>query len=327
MEKLVDGVFEGGGVKGIGLVGAVSVVEAEGYKWGNLAGTSAGAIVAALLAAGYNSAELKAVMASLDYTKFKDKGAVDRIPIFGPLVSFLTEKGVYEGNYLETWIRGLLAAKGVRTFKDLLIPGEKDPRYRYKLYVIASDITNQLLVALPTGVEKYGLNPDDVEVARAVRMSMSIPFFFEPVKIKDNYFVDGGLLSNFPIWIFDSKGKPAWPTFGFKLIEPGHGQPKKIGNPLQFTAAILETMMEAHDKMHVENEDFVRTIPIPTMGVRTTEFNLSAEKRDALYRSGVDAAKEFFKTWNFQAYARKYRTRRDPRYAAKVKRLRSELVV
>ena len=50
-----DAVFEGGGVKGIGLVGAVAFAEEKGYRWVNLAGTSAGAIVAALLAAGYNA--------------------------------------------------------------------------------------------------------------------------------------------------------------------------------------------------------------------------------------------------------------------------------
>ena len=51
----IDAVFEGGGVKGIGLVGAVAVTEEKGYQFENLAGTSAGAIVAALIAAGYKS--------------------------------------------------------------------------------------------------------------------------------------------------------------------------------------------------------------------------------------------------------------------------------
>ncbi len=61
-EYRLDGVFEGGGVKGIALVGAVSVVEEAGYSFVNLAGTSAGAIVATLLAAGYTAGELKTVL-------------------------------------------------------------------------------------------------------------------------------------------------------------------------------------------------------------------------------------------------------------------------
>ena len=55
---MADAVFEGGGVKGIGLVGAVAVAEERGYQWVNIAGTSAGAIVAALLAVGYSVAEI-----------------------------------------------------------------------------------------------------------------------------------------------------------------------------------------------------------------------------------------------------------------------------
>ena len=54
-ELKADAVFEGGGVKGIGLVGAVAVAEEKGYHWVNVAGTSAGAIVATLLAAGYTA--------------------------------------------------------------------------------------------------------------------------------------------------------------------------------------------------------------------------------------------------------------------------------
>src|SRR4051812_31491765 len=93
-KKIVDAVFEGGGVKGIGLVGAASVVENRGYTWGNLAGTSAGAIVASLFAAGYTCEELKSVVGSLDYNKFKDPTFLDRIPLLGPLLNILIKKGI-----------------------------------------------------------------------------------------------------------------------------------------------------------------------------------------------------------------------------------------
>jgi len=71
--KKIDAVFEGGGVKGIGLVGAVSVIEKAGYKFENLAGTSAGAIVAGLLAVGFNSEEIKEELKKLNYNQFKDE--------------------------------------------------------------------------------------------------------------------------------------------------------------------------------------------------------------------------------------------------------------
>lgn len=321
-----DAVFEGGGVKGIGLVGALSVAEAKGYVWENVAGTSAGAIVAALVAAGYTAPELKKIIGSLDYNRFKDKGTVDRIPVFGPLVSLLTEKGVYEGNFLEDWIRDLLLRKGVRVFGDLVRSGEKDKRYKYKLNVITSDITHELLVVLPTGIEKYGENPDRLEVAKAVRMSMSIPIVFEPVKFRGNYFVDGAILSNFPVWLFDSPGVPEWPTFGFKLIEPDYGKPNRIEGPLDFLKSVLETMMDAHDKIHVENNDIVRTIGVPTLGIKTTEFDLSPERVEKLYQSGVSAATDFFKTWNFKKYIQGHRAKKNPKWLAKIEQLRRVMV-
>jgi len=325
-KKIVDAVFEGGGVKGIGLVGALSVIEENGYGWGHVAGTSAGAIVASLIAAGYTASELKDVVGTLDYKKFKQITTMDRVPFIGPLLNLFIKRGIYSGDYLETWITQCLAAKGIHTFGQLVIPGEQDPRYRYKLQVITSDISNQYMVVLPHGAKRYGINPDDMPVAQAVRMSMSIPFFFEAVKQKDTYFVDGGILSNFPVWLFDSAGIPAWPTFGFKFIEPEYGQPNKTTNPYDMAKAIFGTMMEAHDKMHVENEDFLRTIAIPTLGVQATDFNLSGQQRDALFQSGRQAAQEFLKTWDFQAYIRQYRMQRNPDYIIKVNKLKKDMV-
>ena len=101
---IADAVFEGGGVKGIGLVGAVAVAEEKGYRWSNVAGTSAGAIVATLVAAGYTAAELKKVLDELDYNNFKDKGALDKVPVIGPVASVIFEKGIYEAKFFESWM-------------------------------------------------------------------------------------------------------------------------------------------------------------------------------------------------------------------------------
>jgi len=78
--KIADVVFEDGGVRGIGLAGALVVAEEKGYQWESLAGTSAGVIVASLLAAGYTAAEIKAIINEPDYTRFKDTSLIDKIP-------------------------------------------------------------------------------------------------------------------------------------------------------------------------------------------------------------------------------------------------------
>lgn len=82
-KRLLDGVFEGGGVKGIALVGALEEIEQAGYHFVNVAGTSAGAIAATLVAAGYSAAELKSIMMDLPFHKFMDAPWVGHIPVAG----------------------------------------------------------------------------------------------------------------------------------------------------------------------------------------------------------------------------------------------------
>ena len=304
----VDLVFEGGGVKGIALVGAYSVLEEEGYEPQNMAGASAGAIVATLIAAGYTSDELKEIISKLDYDQFKDEALDDRFPLSKAL-SILRDLGIYEGKAFEEWMRGLLEAKGKHTFGDLIRREDVELRYRYKLQVIASDVTERRLLVLPRDAPKLGIeDPDDIDVAHAVRMSMSIPVFFEPVRFpnpgtrEEHLIVDGGMLSNFPVWLFDAE-VPQWPTFGLKLTQEQEiplgeqlPQPVPRGGVTQvigYLRSLVDTMMAAHDRLYIEDHEFDWTIAIDTLGVGTTEFDLSPERALALYGLGREAARKF----------------------------------
>ena len=312
----VDGVFEGGGVKGIALVGAASQIEAAGYEFVNLAGTSAGAIVATLLAAGYSAAEVKQTINGIDFSTFEDPNLIGRIPYVGALVDEIFNKGLYKGDVFLNLIRDLLAKKGIHTFRDLIQPEfADDDRYRFKVRVVASDISRGRMLVLPQdiNINDYGIAPEDLEVALAVRMSMSIPFFFEPVKLKASYIVDGGLLSNFPVELFDSAGVPAWPTFGYKLVVSGQADPTHlvqhpISGPISELAALFFTAMEAHDAYYLSNDKFVRTITIDSLEIGSTDFNLTPAQKEALYQSGVNAAKTFLDHWDFQKYIAQYRS-------------------
>ena len=312
--QIINAVFEGGGVKGIGLVGAVSVTEEQGYHFGNVAGTSAGSIVSSLIAAGYTGVELKGILDSLDYEKFKDKDFLDKLPLFGPIASVGFEKGLFEGKFFENWLKELLEAKGIRTFGDLINEEEQDnPKLRYKLQVVAADCTRGEMLILPGDIQRYGILPDSLGVARAVRMSMSIPFFFEPIKLQDaatgemSYIVDGGVLSNYPVGIFDDETiEDPRPTLGYKLVEPGEGKPREIKGPISLFSALFSTMMEAHDARYIQDHNFARTIPIKTLGVGTTDFGITKEKSGALYESGREAATDFFERWDFGKWKKKY---------------------
>ena len=211
----VDLVFEGGGVKGIGLAGSLSVLEERGFMPQNIAGTSAGAITAALLAAGYRGNELREIVMELDFRQFQDKGWEDKVPLIEKSLSLLLDLGVYEGSRFHEWMKERLAAKGVHTFADLTREGEEDPRWRYDLQVIVSDVTKHELLVLPRDAGRLGLEPGRPRGRHAVRMSMSIPIFFEPVRYEnpktgeEHILVDGGMLSNFPVWLFDTDGRSA----------------------------------------------------------------------------------------------------------------------
>lgn len=329
MSGKVDLVFQGGGVKGVGLVGALAVLEEHGYEAQNRAGTSAGAIVATLHAAGYSAKELYDIVTTMPFTQFQDRGWEDRIPLAGPLVSILKDQGIFEGKRFESWFRELLAAKDVTTFADLVHPEYRDQeRYRYTVNVIASDVTERRMLVLPQDAATLGIEPDDLDVALAVRMSMSIPIYFEPVRVKDaggreHLIVDGGMLSNFPVWLFDSDGPPDWPTFGLMLVEPEPRTPvgDRIGSrdrgrgpvapTIGYVKDLVDTLIEGRDRFYLERAEYARTIPIPTLGVRTTEFDLSEERKQDLYRAGRDAAERFLATWSFEGYVAEFRAGRE----------------
>jgi NTE family protein len=320
MGEKLDAVFEGGGVKGVALIGAASVVEEAGYSFENLAGTSAGAIVATLLAAGYSAAELKPIIMSINFTQFEDASWFGKIPLIGPTYEMIRNLGLYRGDDFLNTMRKLLDAKGVHTFRDLIMPNQEDPRYRYKVRVVASDISRGRMVVLPQDIRDYHQDPDDVEVALAVRMSMSIPYFFQPITLKNPvgqtcYIVDGALLSNFPVELFDEPDPPSWPTFGFCLVPPNappaSDQPviNQVGGPITMLWSMFMTATEAHDAQAASIPSVsARTIKIDDLNISPIDFNLTALQNAALYDSGRAAAKAFLDHWSFPDYITQFRS-------------------
>ena len=314
--KFADIVFEGGGIKGIGLVGALKIFEDNGYHWKNISGNSAGSVVAALVSVGYSSDEIKELMLKLDYKRIADKSHLS-IPIFTNTLNLLFKKGIYKGDYIENWVDEALSSKlklnnkKKVTFGDLIIPDEKgtllnNKKYKrkYKLHIIATDISRGKMIILPEDIAEYGINPDELPVSLAVRMSISIPYFFQPIKLNNSFtnkkslILDGGVLSNYPVWIFDVNGIPRWPTIGFKLGGNKEIREHKITNILNFTSSIIETMLEAQDDIHIREMDFLRTVKIDTLDIKTTDFNIQSKKIMSLYNSGKACAKEFLENWD-----------------------------
>lgn len=298
-----DIIFEGGGVKAIGFVGAVCALEQNGYKWGKVAGSSAGAIIASLIAAGYNGKDLKNIMMNIDYTKFIGKGRYLSIPF--RILNIILRKGLYSGDYIENFVEELLETKHKTKFKDVSLNGESN------LKIIAADVTQKKLLILPDDIKDYGIDPMEFKISTAVRMSVGIPFYFRPVYIKyngvNNYIVDGGILSNFPVWIFDVEGVPRWPTFGLKFEKSEKGYSNRDDNFISYVLDLAECIIETYDEKYISDKDMIRTISIPTLNVKTTDFNISKEKSMKLFEAGYKTAEEFFTRWNFRKYVDKHR--------------------
>lgn len=324
-----DGVFEGGGVKGIAFAGAISVAEEAGLRsWKNLAGTSAGAIVASLLAVGYDAKGLQGILAQAEYRRFADFG-LGGLP--RGLVNSLWMRGLAPGRYFTRWLGELIAesplakqlGKDELVFGDLVrddlpadLPPELARRARYRLRVIGSDISSGRMLVLPDAIADFvGANdkrepcdPDELGIVEGVRMSMSFPYLFIPVRLWDrsgraHFIVDGGLLSNFPVWLFDSgSGRPpARPTWGFRLHGgesweeqlPYHKVPLPFWR-LKLARAMFQSATEAWDREQLSRATSVRTISIPTRSIGTTDFGLSKDDAQRLYKWGTEAAERFF---------------------------------
>ena len=172
------------------------------------------------------------------------------------------------------------------------------------------DITRGKLVRLPWEYHEYGLDTDGERIVDAVRASMSIPFFFEPVRVRTAAvtagvadvtaaagrvtWVDGGMLDNFPVDVFDRTDGAAsrWPTIGIKLsarqtsISGGHG----TDNIAAEAIACLETVLDNAGRYYITPEKAARTIFVDNAGIKATDFNLTADQRQKLYENGQQAA-------------------------------------
>src|ERR1700739_1627497 len=325
--KPVDLVVSGGGVKFIGLGGAIVALMDAGYSIKRVSGVSAGSVVAAILAAGSKDGQLtgeevKELAFSVPLHKWRDSGPV---PYLGAAWGMVRETSMYRGDAAYDWIRSELKNLGVSSFGDLALDGG-DPCEgpRDKLVVAVADLTAAQLVRLPWDYPRlYGLDPDEQLVADAVRASMAIPFFYRPVKLTGAggaayTLVDGGVLSNITIRTFDRPdGKaPRWPTFGITVLPrptEGLGAVMPVLKPLRFldqTAlleSLLTTMLAGHDQTHLNHPwVYSRSIAVESTNVGVLDFDIPRGRLEELYDKGYEAAREFLSTWDWAVYLKRF---------------------
>jgi NTE family protein len=212
------------------------------------------------------------------------------------IVTFCKYGTLFDGDYLEEWVAGLLARRGIRTFADLRggVADKLNPR-GYRVRMTGMDCNRVRTVVMPDDMQFYGIDPDRFEVAKAVRISTCVPFAFKPVEIlnensgKTHYLIDGGVFDTFPFWMVDNSYIN---TIGFRL----NGASKKFFS-LDTALDILNTLVSAvYDTGTPEKDDSMVdfTQDIDTSAIHFLDFNLGDEGREYLYRNGKLAASKLF---------------------------------
>jgi len=252
------------------------------------------------------------------------------------------EFGLNPGVTFHHWLQGLLAEKGIHTVADLhrlrtLTPGQLrlrsgqayDPGHPIRIAVVAADVTTESKVVFPEMADLYYAEPAGVNPADFVRASMSVPFFFQPHQVANLpgagergnarwqeavgyggpipsavYFIDGGILSNFPIDLFHQHYKvPACPTFGIKL-GLDRNQPNPITKVTGLLGAIFNTARHGYDYDFItRNPDFRHlVICAETDQYNWLDFGMQPDTKLALFAEGARAAMKFVRGFDWAGY-------------------------
>ncbi|HEV2854058.1 MAG TPA: patatin-like phospholipase family protein [Thermoanaerobaculia bacterium] len=276
-------VLEGGGVKGIAYAGAFEVLDQQKIldKIGPVAGTSAGAITATLVALRYPPDQIKSLIFHIPFEKFKDGGSTGLFRLFRRF-------GWFKGDYFLDLMRCLVThqtKKRGTTFKDMQDMGYRD------LHVFSTDLS--------TGNSKEfsAEKTPDVEVALAVRMSMSIPLFFASVDFDKDTFVDGGVLRNYPIDAFDTREGVDPATLGLHLNGTRPPRVDIKGFP-RYTESLFSTLLDVQViDLETNLPDLKRSVLIDNLGISTTDFNLTRKQKLELIAKGVECTCRYLKDW------------------------------
>jgi len=305
-------ILEGAGVRGIAYVGAIKYFEEKGLldTIQTIGGTSAGAITALALSLGYTSAELERLIYETKLQKFND----GKFFFMGGIARMNKRFGWYRGKTFLKWLEKMIRDK---TGNAEISFQEMHDRHFKDLYVTGTSLNHQKLLVFSWKTYPF------MKVKDAVRISMSIPLYFEAViidslgrvlqKADKNYYditVDGGLTGNFPIAMFDSLVAdaavriPNMQTLGLRIDTPEQIRydsmqaglaPIPITRFRNYVASFYSYVIENLNRGTLTREDWKRTISISSGIVGPKIRKLSPEEKDFLINNGYRAAESFFR--------------------------------
>ena len=312
------------GVKGVAYVGALGELRKRGILADveRIAGTSAGAINAVLLATGHGQKETTDILFNLDFRNFLD----DSWGLVRDTRRLIRNFGWYKGDFFRDWIGSRIADKtgnADATFSEFADRGLPD------LYLVGTNLSTGFSTVMSAE------HTPDMAVADAARISMSIPLFFAAIRDeRRQVLVDGGVLRNYPVKVFDREayidpanrgacarhtdyyardnaGRPTGTspycynreTLGFRLdaseeiaLFRDGAQPaaEDIGDFFDYGSALVRSLLNVQSNAHLHSDDWQRTIYIDTLGIGATDFSLSDAQKRRLLRAGRDGVSRYF---------------------------------
>jgi len=299
LSSITNLVFEGGGVKGIAFLGSLKYIEDQLPNIKRLAGTSVGAISAMLIAIGYSLTEVKNIIWSTDFRKFFDH----EYDIPRDTCDIIMDYGSFSGDSFTEWVSDLINKK---TGNPSYTLGDLWNEHGIDLVTVTSNVTKVNPEYL-----SYRNHPG-MPIKDAVRMSMSIPIVFAPVKYQGCYYADGGLMDNYPIHVFDGKYPgdydaindrvpPNKATLGFRLMSDYDDTSSEestkefpIKSIISYSMAVFQGLMKSTAFQYNGDRNWSRSIQISTCGISALDFGLSTKQKETLFNNGFKAAEEFF---------------------------------
>jgi len=255
-------VFEGGGVKGIAYLGALQVLDEKNIlkQIRRIGGTSAGAINAVLLALGYTLDEMQEILTGLDFHNFMDSSW----GIIRDTDRLLTKFGWYKGDFFRKWMGQLIEKKTGNphsTFNDF---AQHDfPA----LYLVGTNLSTGFSEVF--SVEHTPRMP----VADVQRPDNSSPYVYNRETL--GFRLD----TREEIAMFRDSAEP-----------PHH----KIDDFFDYGKSLIHAVLNVQSNQHIHSDDWHRTVYIDTLGVETTDFDISNEKKKALFKQGIASTKHYF---------------------------------
>ncbi|MEN8226106.1 MAG: patatin-like phospholipase family protein, partial [Bacteroidota bacterium] len=277
-------------------------------------GTSAGAISSLLFVLGYSSNEMDSIISNTNFKKFND----GKYFFAGGISRTKNKYGWYRGKKFSRWLGELIEEKTGHaeiTFEELRQKGYKD------LYVTGTCLNKQQLVILSH--ESYPA----MKVKDAVRISMSIPLYFQAVFVDSightfgeqnkngdlDLMVDGGIIGNFPIQIFDTYVMdssnteiriPNYETLGIRIDSDSQIMQDSLSRKLapypiedfaDYLSAFYIMAIENLNRNNLTDADWERTISVSSVGITPRIKKLTTEQKEMLFNSGKESVTNYFR--------------------------------